>query len=95
MGFTKLVGQTVTATATEANAEGQAIAIVPANIQWSIDDPTVGQLTVNADGSATIGGLKAGTVVVTVKDTGFNLSASDSGTFSADSTPTSIAITFA
>ena len=93
--FTKAVGQTVTATATETNAGGKPLTIIPANLAWSIDDPTVASLVQNPDGSATITGLTVGTVNVTVKDTAFNLSDSGSGVFTADLTPTSIAITFA
>ena len=93
--ISKLIGQTVnTSVPVENNAEGQNIPIVVSNLTWSVDDPTVGQLTANPDGSASILGLKEGVCNVTVKDTAFNLTDSGAVTFAADATPTSISFTF-
>jgi len=95
MDITKIVGQTVNCSIpVEVNAEGVNIPIVVANIAWSVDDPTVGQLTTNTDGSAAVLGLKEGTVAVTVKDTVFNLTFSGTITFATDTTPVSISFNF-
>jgi len=86
----KNVGSTVHSVPVEKNAEGGNVPIVPANIQYSVDNPEVGQLTQNADGSADVLGLAAGTVTLTVKDTAFNLSNSKTLQFNLDTVPTSI-----
>jgi hypothetical protein len=86
----KNVGSTVHSVPVEKNAEGGNVPIVPANIQYSVDNPEVGQLTQNADGSADVLGLMAGTVTLTVKDTAFNLSSSKTLQFNLDTVPTSI-----
>ena len=91
MPINKLVGQTANASIpVELNAEGGNIPIVVANIVWSIDNTTAGTLTSNPDGSASVLGIAAGVVNITVKDTVFNLTFTDSITFSTDVTPVSI-----
>lgn len=69
--ISKIVGQTVHSVPVEKNAEGMAIPGLPvvANVQYSVDDPAVGQLTQNADGSADVKGLSAGTVNLSWVDT--------------------------
>ena len=84
----KVVGQTVNVTVTEANAEGGNIPIIPANDVYTVDDPTVGTITVNPDGSAGVKGLKAGICVVTFKDTVYGPSDAGQITYTDDSTPT-------
>lgn len=86
--ISKVVGQTANVNVTEANAEGNNIPIVPANDVYTVDDPTVGQITVNPDGSAAVKGLKTGTCVVTFKDTVFGPSDAGQITFTDDTTPT-------
>jgi len=86
----KNVGSTVHSVPVEKNAEGGNVPIVPANIQYSVDNPSIGQLTQNADGSADVLGLAEGTVNLTVKDTAFNLVSVKTLQFNADTTPTSI-----
>ena len=86
----KNVGSTVHSVPIEKNAEGGNVPIVPANIQYSVDNPEVGQLTQNEDGSADVVGLTAGTVTLTVKDTAYNLSNSKTIQFNPDSVPTSL-----
>ena len=86
----KNVGSTVHSVPVEKNAEGGNVPIVPANIQYSVDDPEVGQLTQNEDGSADVVGIAAGTVTLTVKDTTYNLSNSKTVQFNPDSVPTSL-----
>lgn len=94
MDITKIVGQAANCSIpTETNAEGANVAIVVANILWSIDDTTVGTLTSNPDGSASVLGIKTGVVTVTVKDTAFNLTKSGTVTFTEDATPVSIDFT--
>ena len=88
--ITKNVGSTVHSVPVEKNAEGGNVPIVPANIQYSVDNPSIGQLTQNADGSADVLGLAPGTVTLTVKDTAYNLSSSKVLQFNADTVPTSI-----
>jgi len=86
----KNVGSTVHSVPVEKNAEGGNVPIVPANIQYSVDNPSIGELTQNADGSADVLGLAEGTVNLTVKDTAFNLVSVKTLQFNADTTPTSI-----
>jgi len=88
--ITKNIGSTVHSVPVEKNAEGGNVPIVPANIQYSVDNPEVGQLTQNEDGSADVVGLTAGTVTLTVKDTAYNLSNSKTIQFNPDSVPTSL-----
>lgn len=91
MPINKLIGQTANCSIpTELNAEGANVPIVVANIAWSIDNTTAGTLTINPDGSASVLGIAAGVVNITVKDTEFNLTFTDSVTFTADTTPVSI-----
>jgi hypothetical protein len=79
------VGQTIIATPTELDAAGVAFPIVPANIQWTSSDTAgaTATMTVNPDGTATFVGVAAGTVSVSVSDTAYGLSASDTLTVNA------------
>ncbi len=62
--------QTIPCSAIETDADNQPVTLNPANVTWSIDDPTVATLTQNSDGSATFKALKVGTANVSCTDTG-------------------------
>lgn len=62
--------QTIQATEIETDAAGQPVTITPGNVAWGIDDPTIAQLTQNADGSATFKALKPGTATISCTDNG-------------------------
>jgi hypothetical protein len=51
--------QTIPCTEVETDAAGNPVTLNPANVTWSIDDPTIATLTQNADGSATFKAVKA------------------------------------
>jgi hypothetical protein len=69
--------QTIPCSALETDAAGQPVTLNPANVQWSIDDTSIAQLTQNADGSATFKALKVGTANVSCKDTVANITGTD------------------
>jgi len=97
MSLTYSVGQKVTATATEADATGINVPVVPANLTWTISDVTIASVVTNADGTATFTALAVGAATVTVTDTAFNLTSTDTLTVTTavpPSVPASIAITF-
>jgi hypothetical protein len=50
--------QTIPCSEMETDGAGNPVTIVPANVSWSIDDPTIATLTQNADGSATFKAVK-------------------------------------
>lgn len=50
--------QTIPCSEVETDAAGNPVTLVAANVQWSIDDPTIATLTQNADGSATFKAVK-------------------------------------
>ena len=87
--------QTVTATAAEVDAAGLVFPIVSADITWSIDNTSVATVETNADGSATVTAVSAGTANLTVTDTKYNLTdvAVVTVTAPADA-PVSISIVF-
>jgi len=61
--------QTIPCTAIETDAAGNPVQLNPASVTWTIDDPTIAQLTQNSDGSATFKALKEGTANVSCTDT--------------------------
>ena len=90
------VGQTITATPTEANSLGP-VTIVPADISWAVDNPALASFVVDpATGIATFTGLADGVANVTVTDTKYNLVFTDTLTVSTapPPPPTSIGITW-
>lgn len=84
------LGQHVAGVPVETDQAGNVLAVIPANIVWSVDDVTIASFVQNADGSATFTALKAGVANATVKDTAFNLSQTD--TFTVTDTPVGLAI---
>lgn len=62
--------QTIPCTALEKDAAGQPVTLNPANVTWSIDDPSIAQLTQNPDGSATFKALAVGSTNVHCTDNG-------------------------
>jgi len=87
---TILKGQTqIDAIATESNAAGP-VAIVPANMSWTVDDPTIVSPAINPDGSATftkVGDTAADRVAtVTWNDTFYKLTATHKLTVQGDGT---------
>lgn len=92
--ITKSVGSTVHSVPVEKNAEGGIIPglPVPANVKYSIDNPTNGTLVQNADGSADVTGLAAGDVSLSWVDTNEpNIPASVKVlTFTLDNAPASL-----
>ncbi len=89
------VGQTVTTTPSETDAQGGNVAVVGANVQWTIDTPSVASFVVDDHGVATWTALSAGVAQLTVTDTKYNLSFSDSMTVAAvEQVPTGISFSF-
>lgn len=52
--------QTIPCAAIETDADGNPVALNAANVVWAIDDPSLAELTQNADGSASFKALKVG-----------------------------------
>lgn len=95
MPLTILVGQTSVATAAEVDAAGVNVPVIPANLTWTGSEATVATVTGNPDGTASVVAVGPGTITVTVTDTVFNLTTSDTVTVTAPSDPpVSIAISF-
>jgi hypothetical protein len=67
----------VIGTPVELNAAGSPVAIVPANIQWSMQTPGIAAMVQNPDGTATFTPVAVGSVTVGVVDTVANLSSTD------------------
>lgn len=67
------VGQIVLATASEKDANGLNVPIVPANLQYTFDNPQVATISPNPDGTATITAIAPGTGNALVTDTKFGL----------------------
>ena len=83
-----LKGQTmIDAVATESNADGPVV-IVPGNMSWTVDDPTIVTPAINPDGSATftkVGSAAADRVANVVwNDTFFKLTATHTLTVQGD-----------
>ena len=69
--------QTIPATAFETDAAGAQLQLNPANVTWAIEDPTIAEMTQNADGSATFRALKPGVTNVTCTDNLAGITGSD------------------
>jgi hypothetical protein len=85
--------QSVSASISETDAAGQPVTFDPANITWSVNNPTIVALTQNPDGSASFKALAVGTTTVGVSDSGSGLSAQDTLTVTA-SAATALVISF-
>jgi len=83
MPATETDTQTIPCTALETDAAGQPVTLNPANVTWSIDDPSIASLTQNPDGSATFKALKIGTANVKCTDNVANISGTDTLTVTA------------
>lgn len=96
MPVSLLVGQSVIATATEADTTGANVPIAnPGSLSWTTSDPTIATSTTNTDGTATFAAVAAGSASVTVTDASNGLTTSDTITVTAVApVATSIAITF-
>ena len=97
MPATVNVGQSISSNVpTESNAAG-AVAIVPGNMVWTINSDSPNPLVsfkTNSDGSATFSALSPGVVQVTVTDSVFNISFTDSLTVAGSAAPTAITFTW-
>lgn len=85
--------QTIPCSEVETDAAGNPVTLNPANVKWAIDDPTIAELTQNADGSATFKAVKPvppavnpRTANVTCTDTVTNVIGTD--TLEVDDSPT-------
>lgn len=88
--------QTILATVTEADAAGVSVAVVPANLNFTISDSAVALFTDNNDGTATIIAVAPGTTNFTATDKVNNLTGSVSVTVTAvvvADKPTTLTIT--
>ncbi len=95
MPATLNVGQTITWTPSETDANGGNVPIVPANLLYSEDNSAVVSHVVDDNGVATYTGLSAGTAQTTVTDQKFNLSFTDVLTVAAvEQVPTNLTAVF-
>lgn len=85
--------QSIGATISETDAAGQPVTIDPAQVVWTVNDPSIAQLTQNPDGSATFKALAVGSTGVGVTDNSNGLSAQDTLTVTAGAA-TSLVIAF-
>lgn len=96
MPATLLVGQTVSAFATEADAQGVNVPIANSStLSWSSSDATIASIATNPDGTSTTTAVAVGTASVTVTDSANGLTTTDTVTVTAaPDVPVSIAINF-
>lgn len=97
MPVSLVVGQTVVATATEADAAGVNVPIAnPATLTWGSSDETIASSVTNSDGTATFTAVAAGTATASVTDASNGLTTTDTITVTAAPPPvaTTIAINF-
>lgn len=69
--------QSISASISETDAAGQPVTIDPTQVAWSVGDPSIAELTQNADGSASFKALAVGQTQVAVTDKSNGLSAQD------------------
>lgn len=75
--------QSIGASIAEQDGAGQPVTFDPAQITWTVGDPTIVALTQNPDGSASFKALAVGTTQVSVADAVSGLSAQDTLTVTA------------
>ena len=84
------VGQKVTGTVFEKDAQGNPVPVNPANITVKSSDESIVTIVANGDGSVTATAIAPGTATETVGDSQYNLSDPEAAT--VGDTPTTIGV---
>lgn len=84
------VGQNVTGTVFEKDAQGNLVPVNPANITAKSSDESIVSVVVNGDGTVTASALAPGSATETIGDSQYSLS--DPEAVTVGDTPTSIGV---